>query len=219
MIRHHPGIDLLTDYAAGTLAESVALVIACHASLCPACRAQVAKLEAVGGALIGELAPAALDDDALARALARIERPDPERAEPAAPALDSETRAVVPAPARRYLDRGLARLKWRWRGPALREAALAVPGAGFRASLFRMKPGASAPRHTHSGHEYTLVLDGGFADGGERYDRGDFALADASRTHVQVADETEGCLCLVVLDAPVRLSGLLGAVANRFLRF
>jgi putative transcriptional regulator len=218
MIRHHPDIDLLTDYAAGALAEPLALVMACHASLCAACRSQLARLDAVGGALLGELAPEPLAADALAAALARIERPEP-AADEAEPPLDAATRAIVPAPARRYLDRGLARLKWRWRGPALREAALAVPGQGFRVSLFRMRPGAAAPRHTHRGHEYTLVLDGGFTDDGARYDRGDFALADAARTHVQHADETEGCLCLVVLDAPVRLSGLLGALANRFVRF
>jgi putative transcriptional regulator len=217
MIRHHPGIDLLTDYASGALAEPVALVVACHASLCPACRAQVERLEGIGGALLRDLAPEAVGDDALAATMARIERPAPAPAP--LPALDAETRAVVPAPARRYLDRGLARLRWRWRGPALREAEISVPGAGFRSSLFRMKPGAAAPRHTHRGHEYTLVLQGGFSEDGEQYDRGDFALADATRTHVQVADKDEGCICLVVLDAPVRLSGVLGAVANRFLEF
>jgi putative transcriptional regulator len=164
-----------------------------------------------------DLAPEAVAGDALAATMARIERPEPPP--PPTPALDAETRAVVPGPARRYLDRGLDRLKWRWRGFALREAVLAVPGAGFRASLFRMKPGAAAPRHTHRGHEYTLVLQGGFAEDGERYDRGDFALADTMRTHVQVADEREGCICLVVLDAPVRLSGLFGVIANRFVGF
>jgi putative transcriptional regulator len=34
-----------------------------------------------------------------------------------------------------------------------------------------------------------------------------------------VADEGEECLCLAVLDAPVRLRGLLGRVANPFLKF
>ena len=216
MIRHHPGLDLLTEFATGALAEPVALVVASHASLCPMCRAQIARLEEVGGAMLHEIEPAPVSGDALAATMARIERPEP-RPEPA-PELDAATRATVPAPVRRYLDRGLGRLKWRWRGPALQEAALEIPGAGFRASLFRMKPGAAAPRHTHVGHEYTLVLQGGFTDAGERYDRGDFDLADATRSHVQVADE-DGCLCLVVLDAPVRLHGLLGAIANRFLKF
>jgi putative transcriptional regulator len=100
----------------------------------------------------------------------------------------------------------------------LREAPLALSAPGFRASLFRLLPGMTAPRHTHGGHEYTLVLEGGFADGSEKFDRGDFALVDSTRHHEQVADP-EGCLCLVVLDAPVRLTGLLGALVNPFLRY
>ena len=217
MIRHHPGIDLLTDYASGALPEPLALVIACHASLCEGCRAQIARLEEVGGKLLGQMVPAEVADNALAATLARIERTPPE-APATAPTFDAETRATVPAPARRYLDRNLRQLRWMPRGLTLSESALAVPGAGYRASLFRMKPGAKAPRHTHAGHEYTLVLQGGFTDAGERFDRGDFALAGAERDHVQIADPEEGCLCLVVLDAPVRLRGLL-SIANRFLRF
>lgn len=216
MIRHHPGLDLLTEYASGALAEPVALVVACHASLCPDCRAQVARLEGVAGAMLDALPPEPVADDALDAALARIERPEPRPLPP--PALDARTRATVPAPLRPYLDGGLRSLRWRWRGPALREAALARQTPGFRASLFRMPPNAAAPRHGHGGHEFTLVLEGGFTEDSERYDRGDFVLADASRSHVQVADP-EGCLCLVVLDAPVRFAGLLGAIANRFLRF
>lgn len=216
MIRHHPGLDLLTEYASGALAEPVALVIACHASLCADCRAQVVRLEGVAAAMLGALPPEPVSDDALAAALARIERPEPPPAPEAPP--DAETRANVPAPLRRYLDGGLRAQRWRWRGPALREAALARQTAGFRASLFRMAPNATAPRHTHDKHEFTLVLDGGFTEDGEHYDRGDFALADSSRSHVQVADP-DGCLCLVVLDAPVRLAGVLGSIANRFLRF
>ena len=35
----HPPDDLLVEYAAGETPESVSLVIACHATLCPTCRA------------------------------------------------------------------------------------------------------------------------------------------------------------------------------------
>ncbi len=216
MIRHHPALDLLTDYASGALAEPVALVVACHASMCPACHEQIVRLEGLGGAMLDALPPEDVADEALAATLARIDRPEPKAAP--IPAPDAQTRAVVPAPLRRYLDRGLGALKWRWRGRALSEAPLAIGRRDFRVSLFRMKPGRAAPRHAHGGHEFTLVLQGGFTDEGERYDRGDFALANSARVHVQVADD-EGCLCLVVLDAPVRLRGPLGAVANRFLKF
>jgi len=217
MIRHHPSLDLLADYASGALPEPLALLIACHASLCAECRGQLAALDKLGGAILDELSPAPLGDDALEDALRRIDRSAPAPLPEAAAALDARSRAILPAPLRRYLPQGMGALRWRWRGP-LREARFDLPSRGFRVSLFRLKAGAAAPRHGHAGHEFTLVLEGGFRDAGRQYNRGDFALADSSRAHVQIADE-EGCLCLVVLDAPVRLSGVLGAIANRFLRF
>lgn len=216
MIKHHPELELLGEYASGALPEPVALIVACHASLCRDCRDQIARLELIGGALLERIVPVSVAEDALARTFARIERPETSAAP--APEFDAETRAAVPAPARRYLGRGLNELKWRWHGPGLQQAIISLPRRGYRLSLLRMKPGAAAPHHTHRGHEYTMVLQGGFTDASGHYDRGDFALADSSISHVPVADE-EGCLCLAVLDAPLKLSGPFGAILNRFLRF
>ena len=80
--RHHPEPALLVDYATGALDVGPRLVLAAHLGACPACRAEVALAEAVGGAFLDALPPAPLSPDALDRALARIERPAPSRAAP-----------------------------------------------------------------------------------------------------------------------------------------
>jgi putative transcriptional regulator len=54
-IRHHLSEQLLTGYAAGQLPEAFNLIVATHVSLCDECRARLAALEAVGGALIEEI--------------------------------------------------------------------------------------------------------------------------------------------------------------------
>ena len=76
-VAHHPSDGVIAQYAAGTLADGPSLVAAAHLERCGHCRARVKLFEAVGGALIEELPPATMNDDALALALAKIERPAP----------------------------------------------------------------------------------------------------------------------------------------------
>ena len=80
------------------------------------------------------------------------------------------------------------------------------------------RAGRGLPVHRHGGNEYTLVLAGGFADGRERFDRGDVCVADPSVEHKPVADADQSCVCLVVAEAPVVLTGLLGRLLNPFLK-
>jgi len=43
-------------------------------------------------------------------------------------------------------------------------------------SLLRLKPGRGLPMHRHVGAEYTVVLQGGYADSTGNYGVGDFAV-------------------------------------------
>src|SRR5215469_1685664 len=51
----HPSEETLLAYAAGTLQQPQAVVVASHAALCPVCRAAIASGAAVGGALLDSL--------------------------------------------------------------------------------------------------------------------------------------------------------------------
>jgi putative transcriptional regulator len=215
----HPDPEVVLAYAAGTLDEASSVLVATHLALCPRCRRDAARLDAVGGALADGLEPVPLSAGALEATLARLDRDEPPP--PAAPPerrYDLETRRAVPEPLRSYLDGDLSALPWRWRGFAVRELPIDIAGDGVRASLIRVRAGAALPAHTHTGVETTLVLSGAFQDGDCRFARGDVATATHSIDHRPVATPEAECLCFAVIDGPLRLTGPVGRLLNRFVR-
>lgn len=209
--------ELLMDYAAGTLPEPVALAVASHLSLNGEARAAYDRMNALGGALLDELAEAPLSEAALDAVLARLDEPEPPA--PSAPKLDDETRELVPPPLRPYLPRPLSQLPWRRVITGVEECPIQIGRPRYKVALMRIEPGRAMPRHTHRGLEYTVVLHGAYSDdGGVRMERGDLCEADPADEHQPVADPEEGCLCLIVLDAPLKLSGWMGALVNPFLK-
>jgi putative transcriptional regulator len=91
-----------------------------------------------------------------------------------------------------------------------------LPAFARRSSvrLLAIEPGRRMPRHTHEGLELTLVLQGNFRDASGAYAKGDVATADPSVDHQPQAGGGELCLCLAVEDAPLKLTGLKGALIN-----
>lgn len=213
MITHTPDNDLLLDYATGALPEPMALAVATHAALCLASAHAIERLEAVGGAMLDSLEPAALRQSALAAVLDRL---DEDASPEAAAEPDETTRAMLPRPMWRYVPNGLDALKWRRKGPMAKAAALQTGSPDYAVRLLRIRAGRPVPRHTHRGREITLTLAGGYSDGRDHFERGDFQLADPSIEHQPVADPGEDCLCLVVLEAPIRLTGRLGRLIDPF---
>jgi putative transcriptional regulator len=217
MINHHPPFEMLFEYATGMLTEGVALAAATHAAMCPTCRSAIGQLETVGGVLLEEIEPEAVGKDLLAAVLDKLDEPEA-RPTSAADALDEATRELIPPPLRGYLGRSLSDLAWRSIGWMCQEVRLPLASKGVRASLIRLGPGSPMPKHSHRGHEYTVVLAGGYKDAGEQFARGDFDVKEAADLHQPVADQDGECIGLVVLDAPVRLTGLGGRLINPFLR-
>jgi putative transcriptional regulator len=196
---------MLTAYAAGSLNEGLALTIATHLSLCPACHALASDMDAIGGALLQSMPASDMAEDALARALALIETP--ERA-PAAPAPRGAPPADVqaPEPLRSYLGGG----RWRRLLPGIALIPV-VPRdtAGGGAFLLRVAPGMALADHGHSGRELTLVLSGAYHDELGRFEAGDLAETDDTIQHRPVADQDAPCICLIATEAPLRYSGLI----------
>ncbi len=204
----HPSDALLMAYAAGSLGEPTALLVATHLALCPRCRSAVADAEAVGGALMEDLAPAALNDGALESVLARLDSgvEPPATAPATAPAPRGDAR-LIPQPLRGYLPTPVEELPWRPLGPGIHAVKLLTGRGGDIARLYRIGAGRAVPRHGHRGNEMTLVLTGAYRDDLGRVGRGDVAEVDDAVTHQPVAEPTEDCICLVVTDAPLRLTG------------
>lgn len=213
---HHPHQDLLVSYVSGSLQEPVALVVATHLVYCPSCRRQVAQYEALGGLMLEELDPEPVPSQ-LARQIAAM--PDETKVAKAISASGRAQSAVgsLPEPLCSYVQGDLSSLRWRWRGN-LREARLLENYPGFVTRLLRIRGGAPMPRHTHRGNELTLILEGGYRDEFGEYLRGDLATADPSVDHRPVANPGGDCVCLAVVDAPLRLTGLGGRLLNFMLR-
>lgn len=214
MPSHHPTEDLLIAYATGSLAEPVSLVVASHMAFCPDCRADVARLEALGGALLEKEAESTpLDPAVLSDLLARLDEPAPAADVAESPDGDRS----LPQPLRGYVAGRLADLPWKTLG-GVAQVELLSERDDFRTRLLRIPAGMAMPQHGHEGSEHTLVLAGGFSDDGAHFLRGDVALADPTVDHRPVADAGEDCLCLAVTDAPLRLTGRFTRLLNPFLR-
>jgi putative transcriptional regulator len=207
-IRHHLDDATLTDWATGTLSEPFALAVAAHLSLCDDCRAAAASLDVLGGEVLDRAPATALDDDSLPRTLARIERMP--SAVPPRP-----HGGTLPAPVQDYVGGDLDSVKWRPVGMGVRQAIL-CRSDGASARLLYIPGGVAMPDHSHGGKELTLVLAGAFRDADDRFARGDIEVADDDVTHTPTAEEGEPCICLAVTDAPLRFTGWLPRVVQRF---
>ena len=217
----HPPEEMLMAYAAGSMSEPQALLIATHIALCPQCRARVAELEALGGAMMEEIAPVNVGNASLQSLLARLDE-SPPQPESLASQLSGEAATIdlsVPQPLRGYLSAGLTELPWRSVIPGMAEVDIETATPQSRARLMQVKAGKTMPRHSHHGEELTLVLTGAYNDASGRYARGDVQVADPEVDHQPIAEAGDPCICLVVSDAPVKLTGKVSRLLNPFISY
>ncbi len=201
MIRHHPSAETLLAHAAGTLPAGQALVVAAHVQGCGACRAELARLEALGGAVLDELAPEPLAAEAFAAVLDRLDAPAPKP-----PAPPRQANLGLPAGLRLPTAlRGAEIGRWLWVGPGIRYSRVRLPWApNENVMLLRVGGSRRVIPHSHGGAEFTQVLHGGFTDSTGHYGPGDMAEADHDLAHQPAADP-EGCICLAALEGGLRL--------------
>ena len=207
-ITHHPDDSTLMSYAAGSLPAALAVVVAAHLSVCPRCREEVATMELLGGALLGDLPGAALQ-------LAEPEMPEIDRQidrhRPPAP-VRTVGSAEVPAPLARLVGGDLDALRWRWVSPGSWLRRVPIPGAG-QLHLFKCSPSVTLPEHGHEGSELTMVLRGTLSDSTGRYGPGDVCDLDESIEHAPMAGR-DGCICAVAQDRAVRFRSLIVRLAR-----
>lgn len=70
-------------------------------------------------------------------------------------------------------------------------------------ALLRYAPGASVPRHLHTGLETILVLEGSQSDERGTYPAGSLVLNPEGSVHSVRSDE--GCVVLIEWERPVRI--------------
>jgi putative transcriptional regulator len=195
--RHHPFPETLASYAAGTMRPGFDLVVAAHLRGCPECRAEVARLERLGGHLISEIDPVALGKDALAATLARLDESSPSPSLPA-----------------RGLDQLISGARRRWVAPGVWTAKVDTPHRrDDRVYLLRVAPGATTARHTHKGAEFTQILEGELEDGGVIFRAGDFVELGADHVHRPSVHGSQACLCLFATEGRLVATDLVGRIA------
>lgn len=208
-IQHHLSDTVLADYAAGGLGEAWSLLVATHAALCPVCRDLVSRVEAIGGALVDDLVPVAMPENAFADVLSRLD------AEPASEIVADTSRLIdsdasLPEPLRSYvLGDGRSSdgtLPWQRLGLGAFHIPIAMQDQSATARMLRIPAGKPVPEHGHGGLELTLVLSGAFTDGEARFGPGDVEEVDEETVHYPHAVAGEDCICLAVTDAPLRFS-------------
>lgn len=217
--RHHPSDETLMAHAAGTLAAGPRLVVDIHLDACPRCRAVVRAFEAVGGALLETIEPAPVADGALDALLARIDAEEVGATGEARPETSAESETVSPialaplatpdgmALPARLAAHGLGR--WRRIGSALAWARVAVDGdPNANVVLLRIPASGAAPRHGHTGREFTQVLVGGFSDGRDAYGPGDLIEADEHVDHRPEVDAEGECICIAAVEGRLKIRGI-----------
>lgn len=213
-IKHHLTEPLLMGYAAGTLPEAFNLVVATHISMCDTCRAALAEYEALGGEVMMGAAPVDLAEGALAATMALIDQgPAPQII---VPKPEPKTDGILPGPLRAYVGGDLGDVKWRKVGGGVSQMVLGTSDAAT-ARLLHIPAGRAVPDHGHCGAELTLVLQGAFVDETDRFGPGDIEIANEDLTHTPVAEAGEDCICLAATDAPLKFSGLVPRIAQRFM--
>ncbi len=200
--------ELMASYAAGTLSTPLQCLVATHLAIKPENRGFVSAMEDVCGQAMAEIPPGPVRDrDSKLAAIFSDAGVMPSK-----PAVQCP---IVPAPLSQLLGRKVTDLQWRRRLPGIKEFELSHAD-GSEAKLYWINPGRVMPSHTHEGSEVTLVLRGGFSDPTGHYRRGDIAIADAELDHHPRADDDEDCICFAVIDAPLRLTGPVGRIVQRF---
>ena len=197
---YHPSDELLWSHAAGADDPATSLLLASHLSYCPKCRGEMSILESVGGALLRDMPPLAMTDDALATMIARVDRSDIAKREPQPPLA---IKNPVPPPLRRFVGADLDRVRWQQVVPGLSYKKLMRHGRS-RVYLTKSAPGAGIGLHTHYGNELTLVLSGGFSDEMGSYTLGDIVQTTPEINHTPIADDDGDCITLAMTDAPLK---------------
>jgi putative transcriptional regulator len=210
-IRHHITDRLLMAYSAGQLPEAFSLVVATHVSVCDECRVRLASFDAVGGAVVARTEGVAMREGSLEALMARLDTLTPVSRPAPRP------RSVLPAPLYDYVGGDLDAVKWRPVGMGVRQAILPTE-KGATVRLLHIPAGSPMPDHGHRGLEMTLVLRGAFRDEIDCFGPGDIEIADHDLEHTPVAEPGEDCICLAATDAPLKFSGFVPRIAQRFLR-
>jgi putative transcriptional regulator len=215
-IKHHLSDTTLGAFTAGTLMESISLVVASHLSLCRVCQAKHNQLEYIGGMHLLQGPTSTLSDGFLQKTLLRLGNQEIASSQIHANS-NLHVNDTFPAPLREFVPTELKNIEWNSLAPGIKGHPLTELNTGNGTlSLLKISPGMSIPDHSHQGTELTLVLKGSFSDKIGQFGVGDIADLDDSTKHQPIADTSEACICLIATDASLKFTGLMPRLVQYF---
>ncbi|MET0545448.1 MAG: cupin domain-containing protein [Caulobacterales bacterium] len=177
----------------------------------------VMEADVLGGLFLESETPAPMRADALEQVMLEIEALEDDvdqsdihdSAYAASKHLDEIL--TLPAPLRHAALDAMHNQRWRFGGLGLSRLRVAEED-GMTAELMRIEPGRSAPRHTHTGKEFTLVLQGSFEDELGAYGPGAICQRGPDDVHRPHAGRGEICYALVVCEGGLIFKDALGVL-------
>lgn len=209
---YHPEFDQLVEYASGCLHPSINLCISTHIDFCHECKVSLSKLETLGGALLEAAEDLPVSPHLLTHIFAHIDAQQSSYAAHISTTIIN--RNNLPTSINKLINYDTHNLHWRRHGQKVRSAEM-LNHDGIKASLVYISAGATIPEHKHTGLEYTVVLEGSFSDIHGVYQQGDFLLRKEGEPHSPTATADKDCLCLTVLEAPLKFHNPLYEIFNR----
>ena len=193
--------DILPDLLLGTLDLPTRQAAERHLASCERCRAEAERLSPAMDGLTALVVPEEPPPGVLARVVGEMESPGrfARFAEKVAALMDlTRERALAVLESLSNPDLWLP-------GPAEGIQLLPVETGpakqGMLAAFVRLPPGVRFPRHTHHGHEWNLVLEGGLREGSGRETwPGEVLEMDEGSAHDFAALEGPACIAASLLD-------------------
>jgi putative transcriptional regulator len=193
--------DILPELLLGALDPPARQAAERHLAGCERCRTEMARLSPGVEGLMNLVEPLEPPPGVLARVMAEMEGPGrfARFAEKVAAFFDLTREKTL------QLLESLSNPGAWQPGPAAGIQVLPVQAgpakAGMLTAFVRIPPGMRFPRHTHHGHEWNLVLEGGFReDSGHEVWPGEVLEKDESTTHDFTALEGPACIAAAVIN-------------------
>jgi putative transcriptional regulator len=213
MTTFHPDLDLITEYSAGSLSLAQSACVSLHIANCRRCQGIAGQLTDLGAMLFEAREPVAVSESQLNAVLARLDEEPP-----LSYARSNKDSSDTPAILQRLMRGDFSDLSWKNIGSTLRISYLKTGDPQHELALYHIRAGGRIPEHTHRGSEMTLILKGGFSDVDGSYDKGDFLVRHPGDVHAPTAVQSEDCICLAVLDAPLKFTDWKFRWMNPFLK-
>jgi putative transcriptional regulator len=168
----------------------------------------------MAASLFEDLEPVSVSDSQLDIVMSRLDEDAPLTYPKESKGGQSSTPAIL----QRLMQGDFSDLTWKKITSSLRISYLTTGDPYYEFALYHIKAGGVIPEHNHRGSEMTLVLEGGFSDSDGTYHAGDFLFREAGDVHSPAALADEDCICLAVLDAPLKFTRMRHRWMNPFLQ-